>query len=129
MKILAYTGRHDIHIYANSRFDKSVRKYKGGEIIATIPYSGRMLNAKMEEPEKVQMFQVDHVLIPVSGPVHYESIDPIPEKEECDYAVVSVQYLNACKQSGMDTSRLLTIGPSVIDDHGKIIGTIRLQRN
>ena len=97
---------HSITIFADTTFDPSIRKYRGGTPICTIPKADRMLSAH-QKPQ----------------------IPAAPLETECDYAIVSALYVSACKDLGMDTSRLLTIGGSVVDDAGKIIGTVWLNRN
>ena len=43
--------------------------------------------------------------------------------------MVSAVYLTACKALGRDTSRLLTVGGTVVDESGKVIGAAWLNRN
>lgn len=55
------------------------------------------------------------------------SADPIPD--DGNFHIVSQLYLSAAKQSGWDTSKLLTIGGAVVDDAGRTIGASFLVRN
>ena len=129
MVIKSYVGGHSIDIFQNAVYDPAIRKYRGGNLIGIIPYAGRMLSARMKPQRKLPPIQMDGISIPVYSAPEWESVDPIPNLSECDYALVSALYLSACKDMGMDTSRLLTIGGSVVDDAGKIIGTVWLNRN
>ena len=120
MIIKSYVSGHPIVVFRDAVYDPTIRKYRGGTPTGVIPYAGRMLSARMK-PQKV--------LIPIRSAPEWESVDPIPDRSECDYALVSVQYLSACRELGIDTSRLLTIGGSVVDEDGKVIGTAWLNQN
>ena len=112
---------HYINIYTGSEFDSKIRKYRGGHITHIIEPSGVLLNAKMEEIDDE----------PISGIVtkrsRIVSADPIPD--DGNYHIVSQLYLSAARQSGWDTSNLLTIGGAVVDDAGRTIGASFLVRN
>ena len=87
-----------------------------------------MLSAKIKQ-EHIEPLSFENVLIPIKTPPIFEGIDPIPDKDECDYCIVSAMYVAACKSLGVDTSRLLTIGEPVADENGIVVGTISLNRN
>ncbi|MBQ5824162.1 MAG: hypothetical protein IIW48_05075 [Clostridia bacterium] len=127
-KIMSFVGGHDVKIYSGTVYDPSIRKRRGGEIIAVIPYSGRMLSAVVKQSPDTPI-QYDGVLIPVNSPQIFTAVDPVPPEDECDFCVVSAMYVAACKALGLDTSRLLTIGEPVADEEGRVIGTASLNRN
>ena len=128
MKIKSYVGGHDIDIYKDCIYDPKIRKYRGGEKVATIPYGGRMLSACTAPQMELEPIQMDGGSIPVHSALVFEQVDPLPEPEECDLCVVSAMYVNACKALGIETSRLLTVGGTGVDEAGKVIGTCWLNR-
>ena len=127
MKIKSFVGNHDINIYHGCSYDPTLRKYRGGTLLKTISYSGKMLNA--ESVQKSGWMIVDGVKIPVTSRQMFINVDPIPPLEECDYCIVSNKYVAACKNLGINTSRLLTIGDTVVDSDGRIIGCVGLCKN
>jgi hypothetical protein len=60
-------------------------------------------------------------------------MDPILSEhnpKEDEYYIVSLQYLNALKDAGRDTSHYLTIAKQVFDEDGKVVvGCLGLVRN
>ena len=112
---------HTINLYTGSEFDPKIRKYRGGSLERTIESSGVLLNAKMQEIDDE----------PINGIVTKRSsivsADPIPD--DGNYHIVSQLYLSAARQSGWNTSNLLTIGGAVVDDAGRTIGASFLVRN
>lgn len=127
MKVVSYVGGHDVVVYKNAVYDPSIRKYRGGTPAAVIPYSGRMLSAAVK-PAREEMLQLNGVDVPVHMASEWNSVDPLPAPEECDFALVSAMYAVACREFGLDTSRLLTIGGVVVDDDGRTIGCVWLNR-
>lgn len=128
MIIKSFVGGHSLRIFTDCIYDESIRKNRGGRVAAEIPYSGRMLSAKARQYD-AEPIKFNGVFIPVKTPQIFESVDPIPSKDECDYCIVSAMYVAACKSLGVDTSRLLTIGEPVVDENGAVIGTISLNKN
>ena len=120
-------GGHDISLYTGSVFDPAVRKYRGGNVIATLPYSGTMLSAVQTKPADAEPLAVGDIMIPTTQAPVFTGYDPVPD-DGCFY-VVSQLYLAAVRQFGGDTNRLLTLGPAVVDDSGRVIGTTGLVRN
>lgn len=112
---------HSINIYTGSEFDSKIRKYRGGSLERTIEPSGVLLNARMQE---IDDEPIDGIVAKRSSII---SADPIPDDE--NYHIVSQLYLSAAKQSGWDTSHLITIGGAVVDDVGRTIGASFLVRN
>ncbi len=128
MVIRSYVGGHDVVVYHGAVYDPSTRKYKGGTPAVVIPYAGRMLSA-VPKPAQEEQMEVNGVLIPLHKATVWDHVDPLPNPEECDYALVSALFVAACKSLGIDTSRLLTIGGAVVDDAGRTIGCVWLNRN
>ena len=128
MRIKSFVGGHDIHVYAGCQFNSDIRKYTGGTIIATIPFSGKILNAEAKQEES-ELIEYGNTVLPVMSKTIFTRVDPIPDTEECDLCIVSNKYVSACRSLGIETSRLLTIGDSVVDEEGRIIGCINLNRN
>lgn len=128
MTIKSFVGGHPVCIYADCVFDPSIRKYRGGRKIAEIPYSGRMLSAVVSQ-SNAEPLDFNGVPVPSKTPQIFEDVDPIPSEEECDLCIVSAMYVAACKYLGKDTSRLLTIGAPVVDEHNRVVGTCFLNKN
>lgn len=128
MVIKSYVGGHGVKVFTGCTYDPAIRKYRGGRLAVEIPYSGRMLSAKVSQENAEPIF-FDGVSIPVKTAQVFQSVDEIPGEDECDYCVVSAMYVAACKALGLDTSRLLTIGAPVADENGHVIGTVFLNRN
>lgn len=128
MKLCSYVGGHPVRLYADAVYDPAIRKYRGGRIVATIPYSGRMLSATAL-PQTEQLLSLNGAAVPVRSPQRWQTVDPLPPAEECDFALVSAQYAAACRALGLDTSRLLTIGGVVVDEAGRTVGAAWLNRN
>ena len=123
-----FVGGHSLCIFADCEYDPSIRKYKGGNLIAEIPYSGRLLNAHWTQSEG-EPVEVNDTMIPTMSPQVFTSVDDLPPTDECYYCIVSALYVAACKALGKDTSRLLTIGIPVVDENGRTIGCCSLNRN
>lgn len=125
MKVVSYVGGHDVIVYKGAIYDPSIRKYRGGTPVAVIPYSGRMLSA-VAKPAQEDMLQLNGVEIPVHGASEWDHVDAPPTQNE--WALVSSMYAAACRELGLDTSRLLTIGGVVVDDTGRTVGCAWLNR-
>lgn len=128
MTIKNFVGGHTLNIYTDCEYDPSIRKYRGGHKIAEIPFSGRMLSAKIRQ-EASEAVNYEGISIPTNTPQIYEGVDSIPPEDECDFCIVSAMYVAACKSLGIDTKRLLTIGAPVVDEDNRVIGTCALNRN
>ena len=126
--IKSYVGGHDINVYSGCTFDPKVRKYRGGELAAVIPYAGNMLSAKFS-PAKKEIISVGNAEIILKSPQEFTDVDPLPAGNSDDLYVVSALYVAACKALGKDTSRLLTIGDTVVDDMNRVIGCVDFNRN
>ena len=106
-------------------FYQEVRKHVistvGYEPVLVLPSIGQ-LNAKFN---KVTLFQ-DDLLTVVKNEV--VSVDPLPEGWQ--YLIVSQMYAAACRQMGMDTSRLLCVDePVYASADGKSpVGVLQLQQ-
>lgn len=127
IKILSCVGGHPVNIYKNAEFDSAIRKYRGGEIAATIPYAGFMLSARAEQVDDEPII-VDGVEIPTKTPQKWVSVDPLPDEPDALY-IVSAMYVAARKELGLPTNMLLTIGQVVVDETGRVAGCVNLNRN
>ena len=128
MKVLSFVGGHPVNVIASAVYDASIRKYRGGVKVMEIPYAGKMLSAKVSQTE-AEPVVIDGISIPTMTPQVFADVDPIPSADECDFCIVSAMYVAACKSLGIDTSRLLTMGGTVVDDDGRVIGVIGFNRN
>lgn len=128
MKVKSFVGGHALRIFGDCEFDPFVRKYRGGRLIAEIPYSGRMLSARFNQ-SAADPVEYNGQSIPTLTPQIFESVDDLPDESECEYCIVSALYVAACKSLGRDTSRLLTIGVPVVDENGTTVGCCALNRN
>ncbi len=127
MIIKSFVGGHEIKIFKDCIYNPETRKYSGGSLLISIPYSGRMLNVQTEQIEETLDF--NGTVIPLKSKQVFVDVDPVPGKEECDYCIVSNMYAAACRDLDIDTSRLLTIGETVTDNDGNVIGCINLNKN
>ena len=128
MKIKSFVGGHSIKVFSGCEFDPRYRKFTGGTQIGEIPFSGRMLNAKIAKQESSEV-DFEGFTLTLNTPQEFEDVDPIPSADECDFCIVSAMYVAACKAVGADTSRLLTIGGTVVDENGSVIGACSFNRN
>lgn len=128
MVVKSFVGGHKLCVFKDCEFDPIIRKYRGGRVIAEIPYSGRILNAYWSQFEEASV-EFDGIEIPTLSPQVFLDADELPETEECDYCIVSTLYVAACKALGRSTDRLLTIGMPVVDEEGRTIGCCALNRN
>ena len=125
---------HTINIIDGAEFDPSIRKYKGGWILVSIPSSG-MVSAKQENlfAENYNLSFTEYITVngKVVGIVDapkWESVDPLPEG--ADYYIVSNIYVSACKELGIPTDNLLTPGNMVVEEDGRTVrGATCLIRN
>ena len=127
--IKSFVGGHEVAIYRDCTYDPAIRKYRGGRLVAVIPYGGRMLSAQARPQQEQAPIWLDGQPVPVRSAPAWASVDPIPPESECAYALVSTLYVSACREMWLDTSRLLTVGGSVVDSAGNVIGAAWLNRN
>lgn len=128
MKVQSYVGGHAVNVVEGAVFDPKVRKYRGGEVVLSIPFSGRMLNAKAVQKD-AEPLTIEGVQVKTLSPQIWESVDPIPDASEADLCIVSAMYVAACKALGLDTSRLLTMAGTVVDGEGNVVGVTGFNRN
>lgn len=113
---------HDINVYRIEDVyeDKEKRKLiakEGSMPYLYIPKDG-MLMAYLGESSP----SVKDVLF--SGMKTFKAVDPLPGI--FDFYVVSFQYLSACRELGMDTSKLAVINGGVYNTELKQVGCISL---
>ena len=121
---------HPVSVVSGATFDASIRKYRGGSVVETIPSSGMVsaISSKQEEMEPI--LTEGGVSIPTVSAPKWERVDSLPEAPEGTMYVVSAMYVAACRELGLPTDRLLTIGPAVVGDDGRsILGCVSLVRN
>lgn len=123
--IINCAGGHAISIYAGAEYAPEIRKHRGGTKVAEIPYSGKFYSAKQSDTD-AEPLDIGGVTVPTITR-RYQGVEPIPD--DGNLYIVSAPYAVACKEAGLDTSRLLTIGNPVCDDAGRVIGCTCLIRN
>lgn len=133
MIIKSFVGGHSVNVFNKEDvvFDASIRKYRlQGEAtpVIVIPFSGKMLSAKISQ-EAGEPVIIDGVTIPTKTAQVFTGVDALPPIEEADLCVVSALYVAACKATGVDTSRLLTMGDTVVDADGRVAGILGFNRN
>ena len=121
---------HPVSIVMGATLDTSIRKYRGGVVVSTIPSSG-MVSAISSKQEEMDPIVTDNgVYIPTISAPKWVWMDPLPEAPEGTKYIVSAMYVAACRELGLPTNRLLTVGPAVVGDDGRsIIGCVSLVRN
>lgn len=136
-KIISCVGGHDINVIdaAKVHYDKAVRKFRlndgetqKGATLAVISFSGTMLNAQAAQRDADPII-INGAKIPTKTPQLWGSVDKIPADLDADYYIVSAMYVAARKALNMDTDRLLTMGQTVVDGKGNVIGTLGFNRN
>ena len=126
MKVVNLTP-HCINVVAGATLDESIRKYRGGEVVATIPSSGMVSAISNDSP--ADPIVVDGVSIQ-STRKEWTKVDALPEMEEATMFIVSALYVSACRELGIPTTNLLTVGNMVVAEDGRtIIGCTGLIRN
>ena len=126
MEILNYTP-NTIHIYSGADLDPKTKKRKGCHLISTFPSVG-ILNARLEEI--TEYIKEDGIIFKRTRIVG-SSCDELPilDQDSNTYFIVTRVYLAVAKQKGWDTSHLLTVGGTVVDDAGNVVGTTFLNMN
>lgn len=118
---------HDVNIVAGATFDASIRKYRGGEVVLTIPSSG-MVNAVSNDTPAADVI-VGGVSVSSIKKI-WTSVDALPEYDEDTMFIVSGLYVSACCELGLPTANLLTVGNMVVAEDGRtIVGCVGLVRN
>ena len=121
---------HPVSVVSGATFDASIRKYRGGSVVSTIPSSGMVSAISTRQVEMDPILIEDGVSIPTISAPKWERVDSLPEAPEGTMYVVSAMYIAACRELGLPTDRLLTIGPAVVGDDGRsILGCVSLVRN
>ena len=121
---------HQVSIVTGATFDASIRKYRGGIVVKTIPSSGMVSVISSKQEEMDPIVTDDGVFIPTCSALKWVWVDPLPEFPEGSMYIVSAMYVTACRELGIPTHRLLTVGPTVVGDDGhSIVGCVSLVRN
>ena len=125
MEILNYTP-NTVNVYSGADLDPTTKKWKGGHLINTFPSVG-ILNARMEEI--TEYIKEDGIIFKRTRIVNYScDLHPVLDQDNI-YFIVTRVYLAVAKQKGWDTSHLLTVGGTVVDDDGNAVGTAFLNMN
>ena len=120
---------HTLNIISEAEFDPAIRKYRGGETVLTILSSG-MVSAKYAAQTELDPILVEGVEVQTMSAPKWVSVDPLPEAEEGTLLVVSALDVAACKELGIPTNNLLTIGNAVVaEDNRTVLGCTCLVRN
>ena len=109
---------HPVSVVSGATFDASIRKYRGGSVVSTIPSSGMVSAISTRQVEMDPILIEDGVSIPTISAPKWERVDSLPEAPEGTMFIVPEVYVSACKELGLSTNHLLTIGPSVIGNNG-----------
>ena len=109
---------YPVSIVAGATFDTSIREYRGGSVVKTIQSSGTVSAIASKQEEMEPILTEGDVIIPTISAPKWERVDPLPEAPERTMFIVSETYVAACKELGIPTDRLLTLGPNVIGDNG-----------
>ena len=121
---------HPVSLVQGATFDTSIRKYRGGIVVKTIPSSGMVSAISSKQEEMDPIVTDDGVFIPTCSAPKWVWVDPIPEFPEGSMYIVSTMYVTAYRELGLPTHRLLTVGPAVVGDDGhSIVGCVSLVRN
>ena len=109
---------HPVSIVAGAAFDTGIREYRGGFVVKTIQSSGTVSAIASKQDEMEPILTEGDVIIPTISAPKWERVDPLPEAPERTMFIVSETYVAACKELGIPTDRLLTLGPNIIEDNG-----------
>lgn len=121
---------HAIKIFSKAQPDEKIRKFRvqeGAEPDVIIPSSGVLLNAKAAPQEDAMAIDFEGACIPTKTAPQWTGVDECPQ--DGNLHVVSALYVSACKEVGMPTDHLLTIGGQVVNEEGFPIGCAFLCRN
>ena len=126
MEILNYTP-NTVNVYSGADLDPTTKKWKGGHLINTFPSVG-ILNARMEEI--TEYIKEDGIIFKRTRIVDYSCDElQILDQDSNTYFIVTRVYLAVAKEKGWDTSHLLTVGDTVVDDDGNAVPTAFLNMN
>ena len=94
------------------------------------PSRGR-LGVTVDPQTVTNMVVGDGTDVPFTSPLKVRGVDPLPEAPEGTMYIVSAMYIAACRELGIPTDRLLTVGEPVIDDENwlTVLGYVSLVRN
>ena len=109
MKIFNGTP-HEINVVVGATFSPEIRKYIGGEVVATLPSNGA-LNAKIDTIEVAPAGDIPVFDKKISG------YDALPEGY--DVYVVSMLYATAITANGQNTGNIYTVADPVMSEDGK----------
>lgn len=121
MRILNYTGEN-VRLYEKMEYDFKYGCYIEGE--HGRPYiefpSNGILEARSEAPRNGSECTVNcnGVSIPMKLYPQWKDVDALPVGDDDEFTLIIVtdEYVRACEYLGIPTTKLLTVGPAVIDE-------------
>lgn len=121
MNILNYTGEN-VRLYEKMEYDYDYNCYVDGEHgrpYIEFPSKG-LLEARSEAPRNGSDCKVNcnGVSIPMKLYPKWKDVDALPVGDEDEFTLIIVtdEYVRACEYLGIPTTKLLTVGPAVVDD-------------
>ena len=108
---------HEVSLIAGSLLDPGTGYRVGGHTVITFPPCGNVATVTSSLSAR-DPINVDGVIIPI-GLQTPATLSPLPEG--ADFYIVSNIYLQAAKDIGLDTSRLL-VPYEKVRHNGKVIG-------
>ena len=115
---------HEINILSGATFSQKDRKY-------VVDHTTQVVKVIKPEGTLLSVQQINEDKDPIDGipTKRMEFGSDLLHPSDC-YCIVSAMYVSACRQHGVDTSNLLTIGDGVYDPESmKPVGTLNLNRN
>ena len=121
MRILNYSGE-DVHLYEKMEYDSDYHCYVEGEHgrpYIAFPSKG-ILEARSEAPKHGSDCKVNcnGVSIPMKLYPKWKDVDALPVGDDDEFTLIIVtdEYVRACEYLGIPTTKLLTVGPAVVDE-------------
>ncbi|MCL2159825.1 MAG: hypothetical protein FWH48_10495 [Oscillospiraceae bacterium] len=106
-----YNGTpHSINIVSGAEYNPEIRKFTGGEVVATIPSDGA-LNAQIDSAESGTIYNIPVYAKQITG------CDPLPGNYHI--YIVSALYASAYKTANPNDNRIYTVADPVMTDDGK----------
>lgn len=121
MRILNYSGEN-VRLYEKVEYDYDYRCYVEGEFgrpYIEFPSKGH-LEARSEAPKHGSECKVNcnGVSIPMKLYPQWKDVDALPVGDDDEFTLIIVtdEYVRACEYLGIPTTKLLTVGPAVVDE-------------
>ena len=121
MRILNYSGEN-VRLYEKMEYDSDYHCYVEGEFgrpYIEFPSKGH-LEARSEAPRHGWKCKVNcnGVFIPMKFYPQWKDVDALPVGDDDEFTLIIVtdEYVRACEYLGISTTKLLTVGPAVVDE-------------